>query len=71
MSFSEVHANAILMAAAPELLEALQQAAATFRKYEVLHRAKGTPDSEAKAVANAALAARFEKTIAKATGEAT
>lgn len=60
-------ANAKLIAAAPELLADLQEAATTLRRYETLHRAKGTDDSTAKAEVNAALAARFEATIAKAT----
>jgi len=49
------------------LLADLREAAATLRGYEALHRAKGTNDSTAKAEVNAALAARFEATIAKAT----
>jgi hypothetical protein len=48
------------------LLVDLREAAVTLRHYETLHRAKGTDDSTAKAEANAALAARFEATIAKA-----
>lgn len=60
-------ANGKLMAASPDLLADLQEAAATLRRYEALHRAKGTDDSTAKAEVNAALAARFEATIAKAT----
>ena len=59
--------DARLIAAAPELLADLQEAAATLRRYETLHRAKGTDDSTIKAEANAALASRFEATIAKAT----
>jgi hypothetical protein len=49
------------------LLVDLREAAATLRRYETLHRAKGTDDSIAKAEVNAALASRFEATIAKAT----
>lgn len=45
----------------------LREAATTLRRYESLHRAKGTAESTAKADVNAALAARFEATIAKAT----
>lgn len=60
-------ANAHLMAAAPEMLADLCEAAATLRRYEALHRAKNTEDSLSKAEVNAALAARFEATIAKAT----
>ncbi|ELF6206825.1 hypothetical protein RNI54_003655 [Pseudomonas putida] len=63
----QTKANAKLIAAAPLLLEDLVAAAAQLRKYETLHRAKGTADSLAKAEVNAELAARFEKTIATAT----
>lgn len=62
-----LQANALLVAAAPELLGDLREAATTLRRYEALHRAKGTAESDAKAELNAALAARFEATIAKAT----
>lgn len=48
------------------LLADLTQAAETLRRYETLHRAKGTADSTEKAEVNAALAARFEATIAQA-----
>ena len=47
------------------LKEDLQLAAETLRKYEALHRAKGTTESDAKAEVNAALATRFEATLAK------
>jgi hypothetical protein len=50
-----------------DLLADLREAAATLRRYEALHRAKGTDDSTAKAEVNAALASRFEATIANAT----
>jgi hypothetical protein len=50
----------------PVLLADLREAAATLRRYEALHRAKNTEDSLAKAEVNAALATRFEATIAKA-----
>lgn len=50
-----------------DLLADLREAAATLRRYETLHRAKGTDDSTAKAEVNAALASRFEATIRKAT----
>ncbi|QKZ05875.1 hypothetical protein [Pseudomonas eucalypticola] len=63
----QTKANAKLIAAAPDLLADLQEAATTLRRYETLHRAKGTDDSTAKAEVNATLAARFEATIAKAT----
>jgi hypothetical protein len=49
-----------------ELMADLQEAASTLRRYETLHRAKGTDESNAKADVNAGLAARFEATIAKA-----
>lgn len=50
------------------LVADLKEAAATLRRYESYHRAKGTPESDAKAEVNAELAARFEVTISKATG---
>ena len=62
-------ADAHLITVAPELLADLMDAAATLRRYEALHRAKGTDDSNAKAEVNAALASRFEVTIAKAGGQ--
>ena len=46
------------------LREDLRLAAETLRRYEVLHRAKGTDESTAKAEVNAALATRFEETLA-------
>lgn len=48
---------------AEALRDALQEAVRTLRRYEELHRAKNTPDSLAKAEANATLAARFERTL--------
>lgn len=60
-------ADAKLIAASPDLLADLVTAAGTLRHYEVLHRAKGTAESLNKAEVNAGLAARFERTIAKAT----
>ena len=63
----QTKANAKLIAAAPGLLADLIEAAATLRRYEALHRDKGTADSLAKAEVNAELASRFEKTIAQAT----
>lgn len=44
--------------------EALTLAAQTFRRYETLHRDKGTEDGEAKARANADLAAKMEAAFA-------
>lgn len=52
------------------LVADLKEAAATLRRYESYHRAKGTPESDAKAKVNAELATRFEATVAKATGVA-
>ena len=48
------------------LVADLTDAAATLRRYETLHLAKGTDDSTAKAEVNAALAGRFEATLTKA-----
>ncbi|MBF8692391.1 hypothetical protein [Pseudomonas fulva] len=62
-------ANACLMAAAPDLLADLEEAAKTLRRYEVLHWAKETNESDAKAKVNGDLAARFERTIDKARGK--
>lgn len=62
-------ANARLIAAAPELLADLEEAAKTLRRYEILHWAKETNESDAKAKVNGDLAARFEKTIDKARGK--
>lgn len=59
-----------IRAAAPELLTDLIEAAATLRSYEAQHRAKNTAESTAKAEVNAALATRFESTIARAQGGA-
>lgn len=60
--------DACLAASAPELLRDLEEAAATLRRYEALHRAKNTEESTAKAEVNAEIALRFESTIAKANG---
>ncbi len=62
-------ANARLIAAAPDLLEACVEAAKTFRRYEVLHLDKGTVDGAQKAAANASQAKSLEATIARARGE--
>lgn len=62
-------ADFTLAAAALDMLDDLVIAAAQLRKYETLHRAKGTVESLEKAEVNAALASRFEATIAKARGE--
>lgn len=48
------------------LVADLTEAAATLRRYEALHRAKGTAESSEKAEVNAALASRFEATLAQA-----
>ncbi len=65
----EGEANACLMAAAPDLLADLEEAAKTLRRYEVLHWAKETNESDAKAKVNGDLVARFERTIDKARGK--
>lgn len=61
-------ADAMLYAAAPDLLEACVQAAIQFRFYEQQHLAKGTPDGDAKALRNHEMAKICETAIAKATG---
>ncbi|WP_125922959.1 hypothetical protein [Pseudomonas sp. p106] len=68
-SCKEASANAQLIAAAPELLADLEEAAKTLRRYEILHWAKETNESDAKAKVNGDLAARFERTIDKARGK--
>jgi len=60
--------DAVLAASAPDLLNDLEVAAETLRRYEALHREKNTEESTEKAEVNAALASRFEATIAKAKG---
>ena len=52
-----------------QLTADLTEVASTLRRYEKLHRAKGTAESTEKAEVNAALAARFEATIAKESGK--
>ena len=66
---AERMANAQLIAAAPELLSDLKEAAQLLRNYEKLHRRKGTIDGFVKADRNRAWAEQFEATIAKALGE--
>lgn len=67
---AELEASLLLASFAPQMLTDLQEAAKTLRHYEALHRAKNTEESTKKADVNAALAARFEATITKATGGA-
>lgn len=67
VDFVYEESDAKLIAQAPNLLADLVTAAGTLRHYEALHRAKNTEDSLKKAEVNAALATRFEQTIAKAT----
>lgn len=55
----------LLKSSVTALKEDLKLAAVTLRHYETLHRAKGTAESDAKAEVNAALATRFEATLAK------
>jgi hypothetical protein len=69
-SVEEATANAHLIAAAPDTYAGCAKAAATFRAYEALHRNKGTPEGDAKADANAAMAAELEAICARARGEA-
>lgn len=48
-----------------ELRACITLAAITFRRYEELHRAKGTEESTEKAIVNAAIAGRLEQALAK------
>lgn len=66
---AQFETDARLIAAAPELYEALKAAAITFRTYESIHRDKGTPDRNAKADANRIMAEQCERALAKARGE--
>jgi hypothetical protein len=54
------------MVTAQKLCSALKEAAAQFRKYEELHRAKNTEDSLAKAEVNNELATRYEAIVKEA-----
>jgi len=54
--------------AAPALLSDLIEAESTLRRYAALHWAKGTAESDAKAIVNCDPADRLEATIHKATG---
>jgi len=67
VDFVYEEADAKLIAQAPNLLADLITAGETLRRYEAMHRAKGTAESLEKAEVNACLATRFEQTIAKAT----
>jgi len=59
-------ADAQLYAAAPDLYEALSEAAKAFRKYEQSHNAKGSVEGAQKAAANAYLAKLCEAALSKA-----
>lgn len=61
--------NALLIAAAPELLDAVRKAEHTFRHYASLHTAKG-PEGADKAARNTEMADRMAAAIAKAAGGA-
>lgn len=52
--------DSALTRTAPELLAAVEEAAAQFRFYEEQHRAKGTPEADKKAEVNNELATRLE-----------
>lgn len=64
---AETLANAHLIAAAPDLYEAVSRAARMFRHYEELHRAKGTKDGDDKAASNAGIAEFCEAALTKAS----
>lgn len=48
-----------------EVREALHEAATTFRRYEELHRAKGTPEGMEKGYANHLMAERMEASLTR------
>lgn len=62
-----IQANAALIAASPELLEALTKCRDVFMRYAELHAAKGTPEGVEKAKANHDLATMCEAAISRAT----
>lgn len=66
---SEGEANAHLIAAAPDLYEALDRAARTFRSYEAMHAEKSSLEGDVKARANAIEAEHCEAALAHARGE--
>lgn len=51
-----------------ELLAGVEESAAQFRRYEFLHRGKGTPDGDEKAQVNANLAYKLEQIAYRARG---
>lgn len=57
-----------LIAAAPDLLDALTEASKMFRRYQGLHEAKGTVDGAQKAATNKNMADSCDAAIALATG---
>lgn len=61
-------ANARLLAAAPELLEACKVAAVAFGLYAIHHKSKGTPEGDVKALENGKLERVCLAAIAKAEG---
>lgn len=66
--FEVISSAAMRVRGIAALLADLTVAAETLRRYETLHRAKGTDESTAKAEVNAQLATRFEETLSKAKG---
>jgi hypothetical protein len=66
----EGRARALLIAAAPELLEKCTRAAKVFRTYAEMHRGKGTEEGDAKAITNELIAEEIEEVISKARGQA-
>jgi hypothetical protein len=58
-----------VFAAAPDMADQLADDARQFRFYEQQHRAKGTPDADAKAEVNREMAERIEALLARAKGQ--
>lgn len=67
---AELDSNARLIAAAPDMAEAVRIAAETFERYAELHLAKGTPDGDRKAAENEELAKLMRAALPKAGGAA-
>ena len=64
---AESDANARLIAAAPVIADLNRDIAVVFHRYAAMHASKSTPDADAKALANRALAERCDALLAKAT----
>lgn len=67
-SYEKRAAVALQIAALPDLLVALREAAEQFERYAASHRAKGTPEADAKAATNDRWATYMRAALTKAGG---